>query len=317
MTSNPVRGRAMLVHAGALGDFVLSLRVVAALRHAGASEVTLLGRFMVAELARLAGVDRVIDFETGGCHALFRDDLPLPPDTAARLAGHELVVNMAAAGDSVFSRRLSHVTGARVIDLDPRPRPGLTAHITDQWLHDLAAAGLVFAGVSRPRIELPPWLIESTRSAQSGPADRTVLIHPGSGGRAKCWPVDQFIDLAKRLAASGDDVAFLVGPVERESWTPAEIAKLAAVGSVLCCETAVELAAQPAAADRYVGNDSGPTHLAAAVGTPVTAIFRQTDPRLWRPLGRHVTILGGSEWPSVDAVAATLARRLDAIPMAG
>ena len=51
----------------------------------------------------------------------------------------------------------------------------------------------------------------------------------------------------------------------------------------------------------YIGNDSGIAHLAAAVGTPVIAIFLASDPRVWAPRGLNVTVL---ERPSVDDVLA-------------
>ena len=57
----------------------------------------------------------------------------------------------------------------------------------------------------------------------------------------------------------------------------------------------------------YVGNDSGISHLAAAVGTPTVAIFLSTDPRIWAPRGGHVTVL---EKPTLEAAAALCAERL-------
>jgi ADP-heptose:LPS heptosyltransferase len=53
-----------------------------------------------------------------------------------------------------------------------------------------------------------------------------------------------------------------------------------------------ELACWLATARIYIGNDSGITHLAAAVGTPVVALFGPTDPRIWAPRGPHVRVIG-------------------------
>ena len=66
-----------------------------------------------------------------------------------------------------------------------------------------------------------------------------------------------------------------------------------------------DLACWLATARLYIGNDSGITHLAAAVGVPTIAIFMTTDPRVWAPRGDHVTIL---ENPSVDDVLAAAPR---------
>jgi len=302
MTMNAIRGRAMLVHAGALGDFVLALRVVAALRAAGADGVTLLGRTAFVELGRTAGIDRCVDFETGGCHALYHPELRLPDETATRMAGHALIVNM-AGGDEAFVARLGAETGGRVICVDPNPRAGSIEHVTEQWFLDLNGTGIEAEGIGPPRIEAP--------AAPSKTTQRTIIIHPGSGGRAKCWPIERFVELASRLSSGGCVVRFVIGPAELDRWSETEHARLSAAAPVLTRERLIDLAALLASADYFVGNDSGVTHLAAAVGTPVTAIFGHADPRVWRPLGDCVTVLGGDDWPGVREVEVGILRRLD------
>ena len=49
-------------------------------------------------------------------------------------------------------------------------------------------------------------------------SERVIAIHPGSGGEEKCWPLDNFIELAGRFEAEGFNVVFLLGPVERDRW---------------------------------------------------------------------------------------------------
>ena len=70
-----------------------------------------------------------------------------------------------------------------------------------------------------------------------------------------------------------------------------------------------ELACRLAGARVFIGNDSGIAHLAAAVGTPVVALFGPTDPRVWAPRGRDVRVLQATEMaaiPVADVLAATL-----------
>ncbi len=64
-------------------------------------------------------------------------------------------------------------------------------------------------------------------------------------------------------------------------------------------EDLYELACWLAAARIYIGNDSGPTHLAAAVGTPVVALFGPTDPAVWAPRGPRVAIAAAA---ALDAI---------------
>ena len=68
-----------------------------------------------------------------------------------------------------------------------------------------------------------------------------------------------------------------------------------------------ELACWIARARLYIGNDSGISHLAAAVGTPSLAIFLSTDPRIWAPRGQHVRVL---ERPEISGVIEAALRAL-------
>jgi ADP-heptose:LPS heptosyltransferase len=65
-------------------------------------------------------------------------------------------------------------------------------------------------------------------------------------------------------------------------------------GPVFEQESLVELASIIATADVYVGNDAGPTHLAAALGRPTVAIFGPTPPSVWRPLGENIHVVCGN-----------------------
>jgi len=112
-----------------------------------------------------------------------------------------------------------------------------------------------------PRIEVPP----------SHRLD-FAIIHPYSSSPKKDWPLENFHAVAAQL---------------KTEWCHDRIDDL------------YELACWISTASVYIGNDSGISHLAAAVGTPVIAIFVSTDPLIWAPRGDHVTVL---ENPSVAEV---------------
>ncbi|MFN0137789.1 MAG: glycosyltransferase family 9 protein, partial [Phycisphaerae bacterium] len=130
-------------------------------------------------------------------------------------------------------------------------------------------------------------------------ATRTVLIHPGSGGVSKCWSVAGFVAVASELARRGVAVRFAIGPAERERWSGETVARFADVAAVETLESIDDFARSVACADAYLGNDSGPTHLAEWLGKPTLALFGPTDVRIWRPLGDRATWLQGD--PAVDA----------------
>ncbi len=115
-----------------------------------------------------------------------------------------------------------------------------------------------------------------------GESEPYVLLRPGARQPTQRWPLERFARLAEQLAAWGLRSVANFGPGEErlqaewmERWPRA-----AAVISGL---RLTELAALAARARLFVGNDSGPTHLAAAVGCPVVALFGPTCAAWWRP----------------------------------
>ena len=104
-----------------------------------------------------------------------------------------------------------------------------------------------------------------------------AVVHPYSGGAKKNWPLEKFRTLASQLERVMP-VSWLRGPED----PPLEGAQQ--------FDDLYEVACWLAGARLYIGNDSGITHLAAAVGTPVLALFGPTDPAVWGPRGCSVRI---------------------------
>ncbi len=103
----------------------------------------------------------------------------------------------------------------------------------------------------------------------------TIAIHPFSGGSRKNWPLDRFQELARLLPLP---VEWSAGPEEL-------------LAGATRFDDLYELAQWLAGARLYIGNDSGITHLAAAVGVPVLALFGPTDPKVWAPRGANVLVM--------------------------
>jgi heptosyltransferase-3 len=128
------------------------------------------------------------------------------------------------------------------------------------------------------------------------PIENFAVIHPFSGSAKKNWPLDLYRDLALRLNMP---VKWCAGPRADEAPTGND-----SLDDAVRIENLYDLATWLVAARVYIGNDSGITHLAAAVGVPVVAIFLSTDPRVWAPRGDRVSVL---ENPNVDHVLAAVA----------
>jgi lipopolysaccharide heptosyltransferase III len=129
-----------------------------------------------------------------------------------------------------------------------------------------------------PRIAVPP-----------SPAQDFAIIQPFASNLKKRWPLENFREVAVKL---GIPVQWCTGPEEH-------------LEDAIQIVDLYDLACWISTARVYIGNDSGIAHLAAAVGTPVIAIFLASDPDIWAPRGQvsgHVTVL---ERPTVaDVVAA-------------
>lgn len=109
----------------------------------------------------------------------------------------------------------------------------------------------------------------------SGPADPVAVIHPVGATPAKTWKADGFLDVATHLRQSGLEVVFIGAATDNLS----PFAGFPALHGRPLSEVKDLLAT----ATLFVGNDSGPAHMAAAFGVPVVAIFGESDPAIWGP----------------------------------
>ncbi|MBN1490851.1 MAG: glycosyltransferase family 9 protein [Phycisphaerae bacterium] len=290
--------RAVVFHAGALGDCVLALHVVREIlpRHA----THWVARSPVAKLAiGRSRVATVTDLDGPGLHTLFIENGPLAPEVAGVLAGADVVVSFIGGPDSVVARRLGAATRSRVLAVDPKVRPETIAaprHITTQWLADLDRPPLREAAGRVPLLALDCQAVEAGARRWGPPTSGTrgrVLLHPGSGGKAKCWPLERFEALARALRGNGWQVAWLIGPVEHDWFGDGLTRRLEATAPVFAGLELPEAAGLIATADVFVGNDSGTSHLAASLARPSVVLFGPTSPQLWRPLGPSVHVLAG------------------------
>lgn len=297
----------LLIHGGTLGDFVLTLSIIRALKSAGANRITVLARGPHAFLARRGGAEAFWDIDVSPWHHLFSPALAAPAPVRQQLFGLDLAIDF--LGGSALVRGLSAAGIKRVIRVDPRPRPEYHGHIVEQWMADLVDAALDLGPIPSPHVEISETEASRARAdllqLLGVESDTMVLIHPGSGSNAKCWPVDRFIGLARRMQTRQFGVVFLIGPAEIDRWPPTVLRQLTEVGPVINDPSIDRLSQFLAAADLYIGNDSGVSHLAAAVGTPTLTIFGPTCPVRWSPRGPRVAVVGpetDDPWPILDQV---------------
>ena len=181
---------------------------------------------------------------------------------------------------------------------DPVPRgPLLEAHRVNEFL---ALVGVEAEGDPPAPVLRPPGAVNRPRAGET----RVVALFPGANAESRRWPAGRFSALAQRLAGAGRRVLILGGPDEEEL-TAVVSAAGAAFGE---CEDLggrtdlVALAAVLARCDALVTNDTGPMHLAAALGTAVVALEGPADVRQTGPLGPRVRLIGRFDLPCVPCV---------------
>ncbi len=203
---------------------------------------------------------------------------------------------------SLRSGLLAKLSGAKVIygSSSPRERIALMfytdkikvrgGHIVEQnsALVDAFAA----SSFSIPKVELPRDQIAETKCDDYLNAHgiaRLVLLNPGAGWGAKQWPANRYGEVAKELSASGIKCLINFGPGEE---TIAREVEATSEGSAKPIQLSVTgLIAFTRRAALFVGGDTGPLHLAAALEVPVVAIFGPTDPARNGPFGTKSRVL--------------------------
>ncbi|MBN2309174.1 MAG: glycosyltransferase family 9 protein [Candidatus Hydrogenedentes bacterium] len=271
--------RTLVVHTGGIGDLLLACPALARLAEDGPIE--LLGRPERLALAVAAGIaESAYPLEQVG----FDSALSSPsPALRTFLRRFERAVVWMKDDDGVICGNLREC-GVR----DAAAFPGIPPADWAEHASRYYASCLGCGATPSFRLELAP--------ASPG---HDVVIHPGSGGHRKNWPVEHFAAVASALERQGRHTTWCVGPAEDGMHVPSG-------ASVLEGRSLIDLAHELASARLYIGNDSGITHLAAAAGCPTVAVFGPTDPRVWAPLGGPVTVVSASPWPPPEAVLAAV-----------
>jgi heptosyltransferase-3 len=244
--------RRLIIRPGAVGDCILSLP---ALEYLKAEYTEVWVPSPVVPLIQFA--DRVFSIASTGLDLFGIDGIEVTAQLPERLAGFDEVVSWYGTRRPAFRLALESV-GPRCVFLPALP-PDATMHAGDFFSVSAGALpGLL------PRLAVPC-------------CERrvTVVIHPFSGSAKKNWPLELYRMMAERLPLP---VEWIAGPEEE-------------FPGAIRFDSLLDLASWLAAADLYIGNDSGITHLAAAAGVPTLALFGPTNPAVWAPRGRQVEVL--------------------------
>jgi heptosyltransferase III len=277
----------LVIRGGAIGDFVLTLPVLAALRrHSPDCRLVVLGHPPIAQLAQAAGlVDEVHSIAARALTRCFVRGGELPREIASFFARFDLILSYLYDPDGAFHEHVVRCSDACLITGPHRPDEARAKHATDTYLQPLERLGIVGAD-SVPRL---PIGLPSQRAAD---APRTVALHPGSGSERKNWPERKWGALLDGLLQHTSLDVLLVGGEAESDRLP----RLAAGRSPLRLQLAwnlplVDLARRLGECAAFVGHDSGITHLAAAVGLSGVVLWGDSVEAVWRPRGDGFRLL--------------------------
>jgi heptosyltransferase I len=226
-----------------------------------------------------------------------------------RSARYDVAVDLQGA---IRSGVLARWSGARVVygTAEPRESPASLwytrravargTHVVKQTL--AIAEAVAKSQLQVPRVELPldPLTEESISQdlAQLGVGDYAIL-NPGAGWGAKRWPAQRYGEVARQLAKDGVRCLVNFGPGEEDLFQEVNAASGGVVRPTKAPITG--LIALTRRARLFIGGDTGPMHLAAALQVPVVAIFGPTDPARNGPYGTRSIVLRNPASPTSHA----------------
>lgn len=305
--------RALIIQPGAIGDCVLTLPLAEFMKEAlGLGGVDMLGHSEYIEfLPGRSCIDGISSIDSVDMHRLFGDkkqfDLADRDPLISAFCGYAWIATFLGEPNSDFEHNLIYTANcsgsAEVMTLALKPPKSFAGHVTEFYIQQwIAQAGLSAASEQSRHVDS---LIKATHAdivrgrellheAGLDTDQRPIIIHPGSGGPKKCWHLDNFPAAAQRLKSNGLQVLFLLGPAESDRYGKAELQKMSSAAPCLSGLSLTEVLGLLICADAFIGNDSGITHLAAGLGIRTFALFGPTDPCLYAPVGRQVTILANS-----------------------
>ena len=292
----------LIVRGGAIGDFILTLPVLSALREQFPSaHLAVLGYPRIAELARWGGLaDDVRSLEDRAIARFFARNAELDEEWTRYLSQFAIVISYLFDPDGIFQENVARCTRAQFLAGPHRPEDTGGLHATDVLMQPLQRLA-IFAEGAVPQLHAPPKGIRNGHPSNPEACDdlmnwvagrRTLAMHPGSGSEKKNWPESHWrLLLAELVQAEDLQLLILGGEAEGDRLErltkgfPAERFRL------LRSRPLTEVATAIAGCDQFLGHDSGISHLAAAVGRPTTVLWGPSVETVWRPKGENVSIL--------------------------
>ena len=275
--------RILVIRGGAIGDFVLTLPVLAALRDRfPKTQLEILGYPRIAAMAVDAGLVRAVHaLESPGLAMFFTPNGAFDLEWREFFARFAIVVSYLFDPDGIFEENVKSCGVGQFIAARHRPDETKAIHASEVFLKPLEQL-TIFDGDPVARLA-----IDSDEASGN-----CLAIHPGSGSASKNWPEEKWRELIEYLLAKTTLQLLLIGG-------EAEGEKLQRLTSGLLEERLElaehvplnRLAKRLAKCCGFIGHDSGVTHISSALGLPTLVLWGPSREEIWRPLGERVRVL--------------------------
>lgn len=308
-------GRILVIRGGAIGDFILTLPVLQAIKaHLPGNDLEVLGYPRIAQLAVAGGLAaRVQSIESRAVAGFFARNGRLDEAMQDYFSEFDLIISFLYDPDEIFQQNVKRCTAGQFIAGPHRPDETQPVHAAACFLKPLERLA-IFDAEQFPRLS-----IERTTN---GPASHLKLalatgawlaLHPGSGSEKKNWPEPNWRRLVGSLIGESRLNLLIVGGESEGARLDRLAAGLPADRVAIARSLPLaELAQLLALSKGFVGHDSGISHLAAAVGSPGLLLWGETNADIWRPPSLRFELLthvaGLASIPSEEVRSACLQR---------
>lgn len=275
----------LIIRAGALGDTLMLLPSIAQIQNN--ADILFVGREPSLSILR-PYVHQTIDFERGEWHGLFQDSAAKKPNVPPvdRIA--------AFVGDRegrIASNLKAWFQNAHVNVFPPLPPKDANLHAASHMAQCLQKTGLPIDEEESMNNACKRALLNKKSSTAKWP---NVILHPGSGSRGKTHPPEFWLDMIPVLnnlqKNAEHPIGVLLGPAEEPLFPVFEDKQDGRTVRLIITPDTEDLLSCLSSARLYLGHDSGVTHLAAMLGVPTIALFKNSDIHQWKPLGPRVKV---------------------------
>ena len=286
--------RILVIRGGAIGDFILTLPTLKALREAyPQAHLEILGYKHIAVLAENRFYAQAVrSIEYGPLSSFFAKNSELPNDLANHFASFDLVISYLYDPDGIFENNLRRCGVENLIHgpakVDDR---GHAARQLARPLEELGLRASDFAPRIYPSTEDRKFAEDFLR----GMPRPILAIHPGSGSETKNWPIENWIEFGNVVLDSDKfRGSLIIVSGEADQGRSNELETIWRNDRVhFARNLPLPVLAALLGHAIFVGHDSGISHLAAAVGAKCILLFGPTNPEVWAPMNENVEVIRG------------------------